>query len=52
MDPNETLRRLRAAFEDGDANGALDLFEALDEWLSEGGFLPTAWEGGRNADRD
>jgi hypothetical protein len=26
---------------------AFDAFEALDEWLSKGGFLPSAWVNGR-----
>lgn len=54
MDPNETLVRLRAAVER--MRSALDESEerdaaceaaeaaaALDEWLSEGGFLPVLW---------
>lgn len=58
MDPNETLRLLREAvaeyrrplpFSDSDEAAQLlaDLVqhvEALDEWLSKGGFLPSAWE--------
>jgi hypothetical protein len=28
----------------GDAARVADLVEALDEWLSRGGFLPKAWE--------
>jgi hypothetical protein len=42
MDPNEALRLLRKYA--SDTPGALgEQFEALDEWLSKGGFLPTAW---------
>lgn len=58
MDPNEALRKLRAAYsryEDvvGNATGPIidaasdmrDAAVALDEWLSAGGFLPTDWQG-------
>lgn len=55
MDPNETLRQIRAYAkqmrEDTDPGvlraHALDLaesVEALDEWLIRGGFLPDAWK--------
>jgi hypothetical protein len=58
MDPNETLAQLRTALDAlrttgddenvGDAvAAAFDAAEAaanLDEWLSRGGFLPTAWQ--------
>jgi len=58
MDPNETLSKLRAllggdytrdttgvTFDDllGFVCEAEELFQALDEWLSKGGFLPTDW---------
>jgi|GEM_PF-1298127 len=63
MDPNEALRQIREAVstwragaeygwrseEDSD-RCALRLVkhaEALDEWLSRGGFLPAAWQAGR-----
>lgn len=56
MDPNETLRRLRIAYKiilndepEVDADSAIDLAElceALDGWLSRGGFLPGAWKQG------
>lgn len=51
MDPNETLRQLReyvrawendellASSPDG-RNEVLELFSALDQWLSKGGFSP------------
>lgn len=42
MDPNETLRLMRLAVKD-DLDQLADLFEALDGWLSKGGFLPAAW---------
>ena len=58
MDPNATLaeiRRLRLALTeaaDGDSNDdeielgqeLADAFELLDGWLSNGGFLPRAWQ--------
>ena len=54
MDPNESLKRARAMLrrygETGDTADIPDVatladaFEALDAWLSSGGFLPTAWE--------
>jgi hypothetical protein len=56
MDPNEALRRLRAAVAalgaipaaDGTPlaeHGAdvLEHWEALDQWLTRGGFLPDGW---------
>lgn len=50
MDPNTTLEELRELARewfdsDNDhAAQASDLFNALDGWLSRGGFLPKAWE--------
>jgi len=52
MDPNATLKALRAAIQDHeDSEGdsecdvyeIVELFEALDEWMSKGGFTPDAW---------
>lgn len=54
MDPNATLARIYALMADVrqpdvdvdrlEAAGELvDALEALDQWLSRGGFLPTAW---------
>lgn len=54
MDPNETLRSARKALatylgtdDAEEANNAseslADAFEALDEWLTKGGLLPSAW---------
>ncbi len=53
MDPNETLRALRELVEqvhnddEGDVNDQLEdfagYFEALDGWISKGGFLPREW---------
>ncbi len=51
MDPNETLRLLRDDIkswnvdrDSADADLMAERFIALDEWLSEGGFLPTEWK--------
>ncbi len=60
MDPDQALADCRAALADANANvraegedpsdelEALrrlgDAFDALDEWLTKGGFLPGAWE--------
>jgi hypothetical protein len=54
MDVNETLRRLRQLIVDQELADsseesaklgweAAELFRALDEWLSKGGFLPDDW---------
>lgn len=48
MDPNATLAELRALVMDGgaefeDPQRAAELFNALDEWITRGGFLPAAW---------
>lgn len=57
MDPNEALKGLRRSIknaresgelEDNEAEyaalqGVFEYAEALDEWLSRGGFLPDAW---------
>lgn len=37
MDPNEALKALRA-------NPNRETFDALDTWLTSGGFLPTEWQ--------
>ena len=55
MDPNETLRLIRLTIKQMDvdenpyikaahAEEIAEYFEALDEWLSKGGFLPTHWK--------
>ncbi len=57
MDPTANLaeqRRIVARFIDGPADGhetassdharLCELVEALDEWLSRGGFLPDQWQ--------
>ncbi len=53
MDPNETLSALRGFTRDvlndkyiiGDmpAEDMAELFSALDDWITRGGFLPDAW---------
>jgi hypothetical protein len=51
MDPNETLKRIRqiaGRFEKGQARNQdgpelADLIDALDGWISRGGFLPRDW---------
>ncbi len=57
MDPNEALRRLREAAAKvreemdkcfggdpmDDVSDMLQHFEALDGWITNGGFLPAAW---------
>lgn len=54
MDPNETLRQLREMvteiLDEGSEDDSTEredefaqLFQALDEWVSKGGFLPRNW---------
>ena len=50
MDPNATLARLRDLLGEHDKPISVDeidevstLFEALDDWMSDGNFPPTAW---------
>lgn len=53
MDPNKTLEAIRAMYtailEDGRIGSATrklaEDIEALDEWLSKGGYLPLDWAG-------
>lgn len=57
MDPNKTLETLRGSIHAFRENGDLfnrhwdheetlvDAIEALDQWLSNGGFLPADWQG-------
>lgn len=60
MDVNEALRQMREAITQwhlrGDMAGALDAADkiaeqahALDEWLSNGAYLPDDWNTGRPA---
>ena len=59
MDPEEVLRRLRALAADAiesEEHGAIiseahELFQALDEWLTNGGFLPADWHGSSESRR-
>jgi hypothetical protein len=54
MDPNVALREIRVAIEkirqmpldalrDGVVDDLIEHVEALDDWLSNGGFLPDGW---------
>ncbi len=43
MDPNAALHSLRLAIASGEYEIAADYAEALDEWLSKGGYLPSDW---------
>lgn len=58
MDPNAALSQIRrivskyarrggSAMTDHDAGVLFDAVEALDGWLSNGGFLPAHWAKGR-----
>jgi len=57
MDPNATLAELRRLVEEywdeGESAGLshrfADCVDALDSWVSRGGFLPDAWGGSRIA---
>jgi len=52
MDPNETLKMIRSRIRRlnvgqpfrNDGEELAELVEALDEWLTKGGFLPSDWE--------
>lgn len=53
MDPNVTLRELRESANDILDHGEIDealafafalKFQALDDWLRKGGFLPKDWD--------
>jgi hypothetical protein len=61
MDPDANLEELRAlsaamikAYDSEDSNGIdqddaarlAELVQALDAWITRGGFLPTAWQKG------
>src|SRR6476619_4723759 len=54
MDPDEVLKRLREHTptillrdENDPAWDMADLFDALDAWITAGGFIPRAWEENR-----
>jgi hypothetical protein len=57
MDPNANLAELRRIVErhanseasEGDYSRALDLVEALDDWIARGGFLPSDWQAQQKA---
>lgn len=42
-----THRLLNEEGDEGDAGRLAELFEAIDEWLKSGGFLPKSWRGNR-----
>lgn len=49
VDPNETLRKIRRLYdivipEREEMDELCELVQALDDWLTEGGFLPEAWK--------
>ncbi len=48
MDPNEALETLREAYleanEYDQVGAVLETFNALDEWITNGGFLPDDWQ--------
>lgn len=56
MDPNTTLEEIRAILrshrqgQPEDLWLLLNLWEALDHWLTGGGFLPRQWSGPTDAD--
>lgn len=61
MDPTQALADARQALDDYRHSGAAVLaitaadklsaaFDALDGWLSNGGFLPAQWQQGRGAE--
>lgn len=44
MDPNATLTELRDMIQGTEDPDLIEKFEALDGWLSKGGFLPRDWD--------
>ncbi|MFE0099827.1 hypothetical protein [Streptomyces sp. NPDC059009] len=64
MDPNATLMRLRRAVDrievvaaspeedwSGELIDVLEHFDALDQWLRRGGFLPSDWNARADTNR-
>jgi hypothetical protein len=53
MDPDKALQDLRICVQDlaagDDFYELVGLFQGLDKWLSDGGFLPKAWNRHRRA---
>lgn len=54
MDPNQTLESIRELIKAAETDVAVyyeesgymfSLIEVLDEWLSQGGYLPADWQG-------
>lgn len=57
MDPDTTLETLRALVyrmeqgqDTGDGTWALELFDALDNWMTHGGYPPASWANDDNPD--
>lgn len=47
MDPNATLQEIRELVGNNGGNDVgrlVELIDALDEWLTNGGFLPSDWK--------
>jgi hypothetical protein len=44
MDPNATLAAIRIAIANHHDDDVAELFDALDGWISRGGFLPSDWD--------
>ncbi len=60
MDPDANLAeqrrllrkfRMRGRLTAGEASRLAELADALDEWISKGGFLPAAWNREESRDR-
>ena len=43
MDPDATLQEMREAYATEDWERCAELANALDMWLSRGGFMPADW---------
>lgn len=44
MDPDQALKDLREMIRDTEDLDLIEQFEALDDWLAKGGFLPADWQ--------
>jgi hypothetical protein len=47
MDPDAALAAMREAYLKGDLERVAEYAVALDQWISNGGFLPKAWSNAR-----
>lgn len=52
MDPDQLLADIRDAIGGSDYQRAAELFEELDDWIMDGGFIPAEWRHGRPVDGD